>query len=164
MRVIDQIVGSRHDPEIAHRLHHLDHHHAVDVLAIDSGDMARRRLRATTRAGEEIAIALPRDEMLFDGAVLLLEPNRALVVRVGAESWLRLTPGDPASALELGYHAGNLHWRVRFDGAALLVALEGRTEDYLARLGDLIGSGRVSHSIDAPLAGAAAIDTPAGAA
>ena len=148
MRVIEQIVGSKHDPEIARRLHHLEHHHAVDILMIDSADMARRRLRATTSGGEEIAIALSRDEILFDGAVLLLESDRAVVVRVGAESWLRLMPRDKAGALELGYHAGNLHWRVRFDGENLLVALEGRPEDYLARLGDLIETGRVAHSVD----------------
>ncbi|MCC0807830.1 urease accessory protein UreE [Methylobacterium sp. W2] len=148
MRVIDRIVGSRLDPEIAHRLHHLDHHHAVDILAIDSADIARRRLRATTEGGEDIAIALPREETLFDGAVLILETDRALVVRVGAERWLRLVPGDKAAALELGYHAGNLHWRVRFDGDDLLVALEGPPEDYLARLGDLTESGRVAHGLD----------------
>ena len=86
MRVIDRIVGSRLDPEIADRLHHLDHHHAVDILAIDSADLARRRLRATTTGGDEIAIALPRDEILFDGAVLVLDPDRAVVVRVGGGS------------------------------------------------------------------------------
>lgn len=149
MRVIDRIVGSRLDPEIAHRLHHLDHRHAVDILAIDSADMARRRLRATTRDGEEIAIALPREETLFDGAVLILDADRAVVVRVGAERWLRLAPRDKIAALELGYHAGNLHWRVRFDGDDLLVALEGPPEDYLARLGDLVSGGRVTHGLDA---------------
>ena len=148
MRVIDRIVGSRLDPKIAHRLHHLDHHHAVDILAISSADIARRRLRATTRGGEEIAIALPRDEILFDGAVLVLDPDSALVVRVGAERWLRLAPRDKAAALELGYHAGNLHWRVRFDGEDLLVALEGPLEDYLARLGGLTEAGRVAHAVD----------------
>ena len=38
----------------------------------------------------------------------------------------------------LGYHAGNLHWRVRFEGEILFVALEGRPEDYVARLQELI--------------------------
>lgn len=148
MRLIDRIVGSRLDPKIADRLHHLDHHHAVDVLAIDGADLARRRLRAITNRGEEIAIALPRDEILFDGAVLILDSDRALVVRVGAERWLRLAPSDRAAALELGYHAGNLHWRVRFEGEDLLVALEGPPEDYLARLGGLSEAGRVVHAVD----------------
>lgn len=148
MRLIDRIVGCRLDPKIADRLHHLDHHHAVDVLAIESADLARRRLRATTNKGEEVAIALPRDEILFDGAVLVLDSDRALVVRVGAECWLRLVPIDRAAALELGYQAGNLHWRVRFEGGDLLVALEGPPEDYLARLGGLTETGRIVHAVD----------------
>ena len=59
------------------------------------------------------------------------------------ESWLRLRPRDAASALELGYNAGNLHWRVRFDDGDLLVALEGPKEDYLARIEPLLAAGRV---------------------
>ncbi|GJE18639.1 urease accessory protein UreE [Methylobacterium marchantiae] len=150
MRVIDRIIGNRSEPEIARRLHHLDHRHAVDILTIETADTARRRLRATTRGGEEIAIALPRDETLFDGAVLVLDPDRAIVLRVGAERWLRLVPADRAAAVELGYHAGNLHWRVRFDGDALLVALDGEPDAYLARLGALATDGRVAPSVDAP--------------
>lgn len=151
MRVIERILGSREDVEIADRLHHLDHHHAVDVLAIPSGDVARRRLRATTVGGEEIAVALPRDQTLFDGAVLVLDDHHALIVRVGEQSWLRLVARERADALELGYHAGNLHWRVRFDGEALLVALDGAPEDYLVRLGALATDGRLSHSVVDPV-------------
>ena len=149
MRVIQRVLGSRSEAGLAERLHHLEHHGVVDILRVPSADVARRRLRATTVAGEEIALALPRDQALFDGAVLVLEDGHALVARVGTESWLRLVPRSTADALELGYHAGNLHWRVRFDGAAILVALEGPAEDYLVRLGALVEEGRVAHSIDA---------------
>lgn len=150
MRVIDRIIGSRQDAAIARRLHHLDHRHAVDVLTVAGDDMARRRLRATTLGGEEVTLALPRDQALFDGAVLVLDEDRALVVHAGVQRWLRLTASDPADALELGYHAGNLHWRVRFDGAALLVAIDGPPGDYLIRLGDLVGAGRVVHAVVEP--------------
>lgn len=150
MRVIDRILGRRDDTEIAHRLHRLEHRHAVDVLTIPSGDVARRRLRATTAAGEEIAVALPRDQTLFDGAVLVLDEAHALVVRVGEQRWLRLVARDKADALELGYHAGNLHWRVRFEGEALLVALDGPADAYLVRLGALATDGRLIHSIVDP--------------
>jgi urease accessory protein len=47
----------------------------------------------------------------------------------------------------LGYHAGNLHWRVRFQGEVLFVALEGRPEDYTARLGEMISARRIGVSI-----------------
>lgn len=152
MRIIAHILGSRLDPEIAHRLHHLDHHGGVDVLTVASADIARRRQRGVTRGGEEIALALPREETLFDGAVLLLEADRAIVVRVGVERWLRLTAHTPGDALELGYHAGNLHWRVRFEDGALLVALEAPPEAYLDRLGRLVTEHRLTHSVVAPAA------------
>jgi urease accessory protein len=80
---------------------------------------------------------------LFDGAVLVLESDHALVVRVAQQRWLRLQPRAIADAIELGYHAGNLHWRVRFAGEALLIAMEAPMEDYLARLSGLIREDRV---------------------
>ena len=75
------------------------------------------------------------------------EQRYAVVVRVAQERWLRLQPRGIADAIELGYHAGNLHWRVRFQGEVLFVALEGRPEDYTARLGDMISGRRVGVSI-----------------
>ena len=87
---------------------------------------------------------LPREQPLFDGAVLWLDDHSALVLRVAAQRWLRLLPYTQADALALGYHAGNLHWRVRFDGDALLVALEAPIEDYLSRLGELAAPDRVT--------------------
>ena len=100
---------------MAEALHALEHKGAVDV-AVDSRRpmSSRRRLRARTAERGGLAIALPRDQTLFDGAVLLLEAARAIVVRVDTERWLRLSPRSIADAVELGYHAGNLHWRVRF--------------------------------------------------
>ncbi|KAB1067921.1 urease accessory protein UreE [Methylobacterium planeticum] len=147
MRVIQRVLGDRRDAAIAHRLHHLAHHGAVDVLVVLSLDVARRRIRATTVAGEEIALALPRDEPLYDGAVLVLDEHHAIVARVGAERWLRLVPRSQASALELGYHAGNLHWRVRFADDAILIALDAPVEEYLVRLGGLVTEGRVEHAV-----------------
>jgi urease accessory protein len=143
MRLIERVLGDRHDAAFVERLHHLEHRGAVDVALVEPCDMARHRLRITTQRGEEIAIALPRDETLFDGAVLVLETDRAIVVRSAAEQWLRVRPQSPADALELGYHAGNLHWRVRFEGNDLLVALAGPVAAYLARIAPMVEAGRV---------------------
>ena len=60
---------------------------------------------------------------------------------------MRLQPRAIADAIELGYHAGNLHWRVRFAGEALLVAIDASMDDYLARLGALIRDRRVIYSL-----------------
>ncbi len=144
---IDQIVGSRSNPEVAEVLHDLDHRGYVDTVVIASSDLARRRLRARSGRGVDLAIALPRDQKLHDGAVLVLDHNLAIVVRAANEQWLRLQPASASDAIELGYHAGNLHWRVRFDGEALLVALEGTPEDYVARLEPMVSDHRVRVSV-----------------
>jgi urease accessory protein len=144
---IEQVLGSRLDPALAERLHELEHQGAVDHLTVPVADISRHRLRATTQGGKEVAIVLPRDQRLFDGAVLVLEPDHAIIVRVAQQRWLRLQPRAIADAIELGYHAGNLHWRVRFAGEALLVAMEAPMDDYLARLAVLIRDHRVITSL-----------------
>jgi urease accessory protein len=151
--LIERVLGGRLDDHIAGALHDLEHQGAVDILSLAPADMSRRRMRAKTQAGQDLTIALPRDQALFDGAVLLLESDRAIVVRADSQHWLRLSPRSVAAAVELGYHAGNLHWRVRFDGGDILVALEAPAADYLARLGALVTDGRVAASVasgDAP--------------
>jgi len=144
---IDRVLGSRLEPEFSEELHRLEHRGAIDIVNVPVADLARRRLLITTRGGEELAIALPRHQKLFDGAVLLLDGDRAIVVRAASERWLRLEPRSISDAIELGYHIGNLGWRVRFEGEVLFVAIEGRAENYVVRLGELFWSRRVGMSV-----------------
>ncbi|WP_029356588.1 urease accessory protein UreE [Bosea sp. 117] len=139
MLMIERVLGSRLEPSLHERIHRLEHHGTVDVVTVSAMDMSRRRLRLLSAKGEDIAIALPRDQKLFDGAVLLIDDERAIVVRAEVERWLSFQPRSIAEGVELGYHAGNLHWRVRFAGERLLVALEGPIETYYARLDALPG-------------------------
>lgn len=143
---IESIVGSAADPDIADRLHHLEHHGAVEYVALSPADMQRRRLRARTDRGSECAIVLPRSAALFNGAVLHLAPERAVVARLDEPPALALRPLDAAAALELGYLAGNMHWKVRFDGPVLKIALDGPEADYLARLRPLLERGCVERA------------------
>lgn len=147
MRIYSDILGAAADFHDA--LHRLEHEHAVDVLHMAQGDLSRRRLRATTDGGTEIAIALSRDQKLFDGAVLALSEDAALVVRVEVEHWLTLRAADQVTALKLGYFCGNLHWRVRFEGDAVLVAVDTEERFYLDRLEPMLTSG-VVHLVRAP--------------
>jgi len=144
---IDHVVGSRLEDAFSEEIHRLEHRGAVDEVNIPVADLARRRLLAVTRAGEELAIALPPHQKLFDGAILLIDGERAIVVRAATGRWMRLEPRSISDAIELGYQAGNLHWRVRFQGEALVVALEGRPEDYTARLEEMISARRIGVSI-----------------
>ena len=98
--------------------------------------------RVATDKGTDCAVALARSESLANGAVLLLEDDRAVVVRMRETVWLALGPRDLAAALDLGYFCGNLHWRVRFEGAVLKVALDGPRESYMDRLAQHLDDGR----------------------
>ncbi len=132
--LLTEILGARSDPAFHEALHQLEHAGALDSLAIEPADLARRRMRLVSAQGRDCALALSRSQKLYNGAVLALRDDWALVVTVNEEHWLHLRPRDAAAALQLGYHAGNLHWRVRFEDGDLLVALEGPEETYLARL------------------------------
>ena len=139
---LTQILGNATDPALAERLHALEHGGHVETITLDAADTARKRLRVATDKGTDCAVALARSDRLANGAVLLLEEERAVVVRMRETAWLALSPRDLAAALDLGYFCGNLHWRVRFEGAVLKVALEGPRESYMARLAQHLADGR----------------------
>src|SRR3979490_789101 len=122
---IDRVLGSRLESEYSEEIHRLEHRGAVDLVNIPVADLARRRLLATTRGGEELAIARRRHEKLFDGAILLIDGERAIVVRAATERWMRLEPRSIGDAIELGYHAGNLHWRGGVPGGGFFFVLGG---------------------------------------
>jgi len=144
MIVLDKILGNVSDELFSDSLHDLGHRGEIEYVSLARADTARRRLRIRTDQGTECGIALPRDQKLTNGAVLFLDESRAIVVHVQDESWLTLIPADAEAALELGYHAGNLHWRVRFDGDRLQVPLEGPVDNYLDRIRPLLDSGQVT--------------------
>ena len=143
MLTLTAIVGQASDPRLADRLHELSHAGRLEVLTVERDDTLRRRLRGVTDKGTEVAVALDRSEALSDGAVLLLDRHRAIVVRMSQENWLRVLPRDTDSALEAGYFIGNLHWRVRFEPGAILVALEGPESHYTGRLAHLTMQGKI---------------------
>lgn len=104
---IVKVIGYASDSDIADRLHQLGHDGNVEYITLQREDTLRRRLRVRSDRDTEYLIALPRDQQLSDGAVLLLEPECALVTRMVEEQWLRLLPSAPiqintASATFLG--------------------------------------------------------------
>jgi urease accessory protein len=144
---INHVLGSRLDPSFSEKIHRLELRNAVDDVRLPAHALEQCKLRVTTRGGEELVIELPRHEKLFDGAVLLLDDHRAIVVREAGRRCLRLQPRSISDAIELGYHIGNLGWPVRFEGDVLFVAMQGRAENYVVRLGELIWSRRVAVSV-----------------
>ena len=70
------------------------------------------------------------------------------MVRVGEPKTWRLRPRTPEAALRLGWNAGNLHWRVTFEGADLVVLLDAPLADYRARIVPLLAESLIEE-IDA---------------
>lgn len=138
---IKSVLGNIRDAPFSDAVHHLEHEDAVEYIFIEEADINRRRIRLETDRGTDCAVALSRDELLVDGAVLFMDQSRAVVVRVGVPQILRLCPTSVGGALRLGWHAGNLHWRVRFEDGLLVVLIDGSRADYLARLGALVEDG-----------------------
>lgn len=141
--MLEGILGWDHDDGIAARLHELRHQQAVEYVHLDVHDLDRKRLRVTSDAGTDYAVVVARDTTLADGAVLLLDADRAVVVRAGAPQTLTLRPLDLGAALRLGFLAGHLHWKSDQHDDTLVVHLEGPEPDYTARIAELLDSGRV---------------------
>ena len=87
-----------------------------EVLLIDSTDAAKRRLRATTDAGTDVAIDLERGFYLAHGAVLVDDGERVVVVERKPEQVLVVRPSlalAPAElvrqAARIGHAFGNQH-------------------------------------------------------
>jgi urease accessory protein len=148
MRLLEGIVGWDTDEVIAGRLHELRHQQAVEYVHLDVHDLDRKRLRVTSDSGTDYAVVVARDTALGDGAVLLLDADRAVVVRAGAPQTLTLRALDLGAALRLGFLAGHLHWKSDQHDDTLVVHLEGPEPDYTARVAELLACGRIERVDD----------------
>ena len=144
MLILERIVGQASDPQIADRLHELEHAGAVETLTLSGADIQRHRLRLFSDRGTDCAIRLERHHHLSDGAVLMLDGQRAIIVQMEEQPVMELRPRDASAALELGYFAGNMHWKVCFSGETLQLLLAGPEADYLERLAPMLADGRIA--------------------
>jgi urease accessory protein len=137
------IIGTAADPAYAGLLHELEHEDGIELLFVPPSDAGRKRFRLATDRGTDCAVSLDRDEELIDGALLYIDPKLAIIARFGEQEIWRLRPIDQAAALKLGWNAGNLHWRVRFEDDCLAVLLDGPLHTYRARIVPLLEAGEV---------------------
>jgi urease accessory protein len=108
MLVLQSILGSSDDPRLASR--------RVERLRVTSGDAAKRRLRARTDAGSDVALDLPRGSYLEDGVVLFDDGERIIVVVRESEDALIIRLSRALDHAELirqaamvGHAFGNQH-------------------------------------------------------
>lgn len=135
--MLNQVMGNASEEPWHNRLHALEHLGGLETIAIPETESARKRMRVVTDRGRDCAIALPRDQVLSDGAVLYCRDGIAIVARIDSGARLRLVPHSVADALRLGHWCGNLHWKVVFGDGFMDVILDGPEQRYRDRLRDL---------------------------
>ncbi len=130
MILVENVVGSSHDPEWQGRLDGA----AVDHLLLDQWDAQKSRLRKATLGGVELALSLDRASHLHDGDILVWDgaARRAIVARIELNEVMVVEIEDDPSAapettartlFELGHALGNQHWPAVVKGARIFVPL-----------------------------------------
>lgn len=133
---LSAILGQLSEQPWHDRAHAAEAAGLLETVRIARVDAPRKRMRLSTDKGRDVALALPRDVSLVDGAVLLAEVTLMIVARIEGGPRLRLVPADPASALRLGYFCGNLHWKADFRDDVIEINMDGPEDTYRARLVD----------------------------
>jgi urease accessory protein len=127
VQAVNRILGHADDAQFAGR--------SVDRLRIDSALASRRRLRATSEDGLDVAVDLPRGAYLAEGAVLADDGERILVVERVPEPALliRFSPNLDAHRLveqvaRVAHAFGNQHVPLEADGLELRVPITTSAE------------------------------------
>lgn len=143
METFYRIVGHHSDEGLHDILHEMDRAGRVVHLQVPSAELGRRRFKAVDQHGVEYGVALGRDEQLRGGSVLFLSEDRAVVVDALATEQLLLRATTTEGGIQLGWHAGHLHWRVRMEEDHVTVLLDAPRQDYLDRIADWISRGLI---------------------
>jgi urease accessory protein len=101
----------------------------------------KSRLRAKLESGEEVALVLPRGNVLRGGDVVKATDGRVIEIVSAPEKLLHI---ESSSLAKVAYHLGNRHVPVQVGEGFLRIAEDHVLEDMLRGLG-----ARVSH-VEAP--------------
>src|SRR4030095_13826923 len=82
---------------------------AKDRLQLPFDQRQKSRLRAQLTSGEEVALSLPRGEVLRGGDLLLASDGRVVEVIALPERLLHVECDSPQALARAAYHLGNRH-------------------------------------------------------
>lgn len=143
METFRAIVGHHADESIHDRLHALETAGRLVLLVVPAKELGRRRFKATGSDGREYGIALERSVSLRDGSVLALDDERAVVIEADEGATLELRAVTLEGGIQLGWHAGHLHWRVRMTDDRMTVLLDAPRDEVLVRIAPWIEAGAI---------------------
>ena len=108
---------------------------AGDRLLLPFELRQKSRLRARLVSGEEVALALPRGEVLRGGDLLLASDGRVVEVIARPERLLHVECDSPEALARAAYHLGNRHVPVQVGAGWLRLAADHVLEQMLQGLG-----------------------------
>jgi len=100
----------------------------------------KSRQRATLASGEEIAIDLPRGQVLRDGDLLMASDRRVIQVVAEPERVVQVEARDAHDLARAAYHLGNRHVAVQVGPDWLRIAADPVIERMLVGLGMRLSS------------------------
>jgi urease accessory protein len=100
----------------------------------------KSRLRATLSSGEEVAIVLPRGQVLRGGDWVVASDGRVIEVVARAEKVLHILCATPDGLTRAAYHLGNRHVPVQVGAGWLRIAADHVLEEMLKGLGASISA------------------------
>jgi urease accessory protein len=99
-------------------------------------DMRQKsRLRAALTTGEEVAIVMPRGQMLRGGDWVVASDGRVIEVVAQPENVLHVLCAAPQLLIRAAYHLGNRHVPVQVGDGWLRIAADHVLEEMLKGLG-----------------------------
>jgi len=104
----------------------------------------KSRLRTKLSSGEEVALMLPRGEILRGGDLVTASDGRVIEIVSSMEKILHIEAKTPQDLAKAAYHLGNRHVPVQVGETFLRIAEDHVLEEMLVKLG-----ARVSH-VEAP--------------
>ena len=95
----------------------------------------RSRLRTRLVSGEEVALAMPRGEVLRGGDLVSTSDGRVIEVLGAPEKLLHVTCRTPDELARAAYHLGNRHVPVQVGAGFLRLAADHVLAEMLKRMG-----------------------------
>ena len=112
--------------------------YAVDVtgrLELTFDKRQKSRLRAQLDSGEDVALDLPRGELLRGGDLVVASDGRIVEIVAQLEQVVHAVCADAAALARAAYHLGNRHVPVQVGAGFLRIAADHVLEDMLQGLG-----------------------------
>ncbi len=114
------------------------------VLCLPFEQRQKSRLRVALVSDEEVALVLPRGEILRGGDLVVASDGRIIAIEAAVESVLHVECGSATALARAAYHLGNRHVAVEVGEGFLRLAADHVLEDLLKGLGANVSK------IDAP--------------